>query len=58
MKSLMFLLTLLYLLLLAVVRLTHGADATLTQQNQPESEKFHRWTHPEVRGCMPQHLIS
>ena len=58
MKSLMFLLTLLYLLLLAVARLTHGADATLTQENRAEPEKLHSQPHPKVRGPTPRPLLS
>ncbi|MFM2346272.1 MAG: hypothetical protein RL654_1025 [Pseudomonadota bacterium] len=58
MKSLMFLLTLLYLLLLTVARLTHGADATLTQQNHPEPEKSHNGLHPGMRGKLQQDLLS
>ncbi|MFO1274570.1 MAG: hypothetical protein U1F21_00825 [Sphaerotilus natans] len=58
MKSLMFLLTLLYLLLLAVARLTHGADATLTQENLAEPEKLHSQPHPKVRGLLPRPLLS
>jgi len=57
MKPLMFLLTLLYLLL-AMARLTHGADATLTQQNHPEPEKIHSSLHPGMRGKLQQDLLS
>lgn len=58
MRSLMLLLTLLYLLLLAMARLTHGISTTAEQENQPEPEKSHGLTHPEVRDCITQHLLS
>ena len=48
MKSLMFLLTLLYLLLLAVARLTHGADATLTRKTAQNQKNF---TASPTRKC-------
>lgn len=57
MRSLMLLLTLLYLLL-AMARLTHGLGATAEQENRLEPEKSHSRTHPEVRGCLTQHLLS
>ena len=46
------------LLLLAVARLTHGADATLTQENLAEPEKLHSQPHPKVRGLVPRPLLS
>ena len=58
MRSLMLLLTLLYLVLLAMARLTQGANTTAEQENRPEPEKSHSSTHPEVRGCLTQHLLS